>query len=154
MKTKTLALKLALVSTTLCFAGFSAQAQSQASGQSSGLDAASQDALQKTKALLTDQAQRDQYSKTNAEAAQADQNLKALMGNNSADTAQAYQLSSEIFDTLVKQTNGDPVALQKILSEAMKNPAAFAQQLTPEQKAKLSGLAQKAEAVKPSASKP
>lgn len=122
--------------------------------QSSGLDANSQKALDETKAMLNNRSQIDAFTKSNSEAAQADQNVKALMGNNAADTSAVYQLSSDIFETIAKQTNGDPAAMQKLLSEAMKNPAAFAQKLTPEQRAKLSGLAQKAEAVKPSASKP
>lgn len=145
--THSLALSAALVSALTL--GSAASAQSTV-----GLDPASQEALDKTKALLNDRAQVDAYSKTNKEAAQADQNMKALFGNNAADTSEAYQLSSQIFETLTKQTNGDPQAMQKILTEAMKNPAGFAQMLTPEQKAQLSGLAKKAEGVKPSASKP
>ena len=118
------------------------------------LDANDQKALEQTKAMLNDRKQVEAYTKTNKEAASADQQVNALMGGNSADSAEVYKLSSDIFDKLAQDSGGDPAAMQKILADAMKNPSAFAQKLSPEQRAKLGELAGKAEAVKPSASRP
>jgi hypothetical protein len=125
-----------------------------AQAQSKPLDKDANKAVQDTKAMLNDPSQINAYAKENKEAAQANDNVKALMGGNAADTADVYKLSADIFENLATESGGDPAAMQKMLAEAMRNPAAFAQKLSPEQRARLTELAGKAEAHKPSAARP
>lgn len=113
------------------------------------LDEADAKALEQTKAMLQDQKKIEAFAATNKDAAQAHQNVKTLLGNNPADTADLYKMSADIFDKMAKDAGGDPAVMQQMLQEALKNPAAFANQLSPEQKAKISELAGKVEARKP-----
>lgn len=120
-----------------------------------GLDVASATALKQTQDLLKDKAARDKAIKGDSHAVEADANAGRVAGT--AENKEAtYGLSSEIMAYLVKKTAGDPIALQKIMNDAQRNPEAFAESLPPEYQSKLRGLAGKIEADKklPPSTKP
>jgi hypothetical protein len=119
----------------ICLATVTAQAQARGSKPLSKDD---QKALDETQEMMRDRSAIDAYAAKNADAKAADAQVKALMGD---QTDATYDLASEIFGDLVRQANGDPVKLMKLVEEAKKNPEAFAKKLTPEQKAKINSMA-------------
>jgi hypothetical protein len=106
--------------------------------QAEELDSASQEALLKTQSLLKDKEQRGQAIKESDSAKAADSYVKGL----GTDTDGVYDLSSDIMADLVKKTNGDSAALQKLIEEASRNPAAFGDYLSAEQIQKIRKLAE------------
>lgn len=116
--------------------GFASIASAWASG---GLSKQDQEALDQTKALL--------------------QNPNALKGTGNADEkaalaavenltkgvpgaeASVQGLSASIFDDVVKKTQGDPAAIQKLLLDAQANPGKFMQSLSPTQQAEIRRIA-------------
>ena len=74
--------------------------------------------------------------------------LFELMGNSPQSNQDLSNTSASIFSDLAAKTGGDPEKLKKLLEEAKKNPEAFANQLSPEQKAAISELARKIESNK------
>ncbi|MES2857023.1 MAG: hypothetical protein V4692_14235 [Bdellovibrionota bacterium] len=117
------------------------------------LDAGSSEALVETQTLLTSPEALKAETAKNPKAKQVDDNVKFLMGNE-AQAAEVYKLAAEIFGTMVQKSNGDPEQLQKLIMEAQKNPAAFGQSFTPEQKAQIKSLGAKAEGRKPTSGAP
>ncbi len=99
--------------------------------QAKSLDDASEKALQETQALLGDQKQIQDFAKTNPDAAKANSNVQTMTGGNSEDSANVYRLASDIFGDMTKETGGDAAGMEKILANAMKNPQAFADKLSP-----------------------
>lgn len=93
-------------------------------GQAEELDSASTEALSKTQKLLTTPNLRDKAIHESAAAQTVDAQVRALAGNE-ANTEQIYGLSNEIFADLVKETGGDPVKMQEILSRAKDDPKTF-----------------------------
>ncbi|MES2964432.1 MAG: hypothetical protein V4760_11105 [Bdellovibrionota bacterium] len=132
MRTLTVLILASLVSLTT-------QAQSRGSEPLSKND---KRALEQTQDMLRNRNQVDAFLEKNPEARGADSNVQALMG---PDTDATYDLAADIFADLVKQTNGDPEKLMQLLEQAKKNPAAFAQKLSPAQQDKIRGLATKVE---------
>jgi hypothetical protein len=126
----------------------SAHAQ-QTSAAAQKLDAASARAAQETQALLGDQKAMQDYAKSHPDAAKAMGNVDSLTGGNAADSAAVYKLASDIFANMTKETGGDAGGMEKILAEAMKNPQAFANKLTPEQRAQLQSLTKSIESRAP-----
>jgi hypothetical protein len=114
------------------------------------LDHASEEALQKTQAMLGDQKAMQDYAKTNPDAAKTMNQVSSLTGGNEGDSAAVYKLAADIFATMAKDSNGDPAAMQKALTEAMKNPQAFADKLSPEERQKLQSVSKSIEARAPS----
>ena len=113
------------------------------------LDDASTTALQQTQAMLGDQKQIQEYTKTHPEAAKANSQVQSLTGGNSADTAGMYKLASDIFGNMTKDSGGDEAGMQKTLANAMKNPQAFAEKLSPDQQAQLKSLSTNIESRQP-----
>ncbi|MEK7691130.1 MAG: hypothetical protein AAB425_08930 [Bdellovibrionota bacterium] len=105
-----------------------------------GLDAASQEALEKTQRMLENaQAREEAIHKTGDRAVQVDQRVKAL-GGSADQTQKIYQLASEIFGDLAKEAGGDPIKLMQMMEAAQKNPEAFGNKLSPAAKAKIHQL--------------
>ena len=109
--------------------------------QSSYDDSANQEALEKTKQLLTNPEQRNQAIKGDANAQKADAYTKSVGGKHSDEI---YSLASKVFEKLVKKYNGDTAKIQQVLDQAAKNPASFAEsEFTAEERRALSELAAK-----------
>lgn len=108
-----------------------------------GRDATSSEALEKTQALLKNPALREQALKADPHARAADSQARALEGNGIPANA-IYDLSSEIFEDLVKEANGDPLKMQEILQQAQKDPKGFAERMSEKNKRKLRDLSGKA----------
>ncbi len=98
------------------------------------------EAMAKTQELLTNSKLRGDAIKGNPKAIQIDENLTKI-GASPATKEGVYSLSAQVFERLVAEANGDPEKLQKMMDDAMKNPAAFAQKLSPGEQQKLRSLA-------------
>lgn len=107
------------------------------------LGEAEQQGLKQTQELLRDKSQRDAFIKKDAAAKKADDVLNQLGGGNEQFNAEAYQLASEVFEVLAKESGGDPAKMNKAVQEYLRDPAAFAKKFSPEQKAKLKQLGEK-----------
>ena len=101
------------------------------------ISADNQEAIKKTQELLKDPANLQK----SAEASK----LFELMGNEAGSKQDLSNTTASIFEDLAAKTGGDPEKLRKLLEEAKSNPEAFANQLSAEQKAAISGLAKKIE---------
>lgn len=101
------------------------------------LDEHSQKALDETQQLLRDKKQREKAAGENDQTKKADSYIDEIGANKDA----TYDLSADIFAELVKRANGDPAVMQKLLEEASRDPAAFANSLSADQKAKIKGIA-------------
>lgn len=101
------------------------------------LSAGGQDPVKQTQELLKNPTN----LQGNAEASK----LFELMGNNPNANQELSNTTASIFADLAAKTGGDPEKLRKLLEEAKKNPEAFANQLSPEQKKAISNLATKIE---------
>ncbi|MEQ1875588.1 MAG: hypothetical protein ABL958_03015 [Bdellovibrionia bacterium] len=104
---------------------------------SDGLDAHSAKALQQTQELLRDKEKRKDAVDENDKTRAADTYVDAL----GADKDKVYDLSADIMATIVKRTKGDVKAMEKLMEEAMKDPAAFGKSLTVEQQREISNIA-------------
>ncbi len=114
------------------------------------LDPASEKALHETQALLGDQKAMEAFAKSSPDAAKAMNQVNTITGGNAADSAAVYKLASDIFTNMTKESGGDAGGMEKILSEAMKNPQSFAEKLTPEQRQQLQSLTKSIESRAPS----
>ncbi|MDZ4661033.1 MAG: hypothetical protein SGJ18_05380 [Pseudomonadota bacterium] len=108
------------------------------------LDKPTQQGLEQTVDLLNDSEKLEAVKNNDPKAKNLDKNLDSL-GFNAQQKKEVYGLSAQIFEQIVKETKGDPVKMQKLLEDAMKDPEAFAKKWTPEQKAKLKGLSAEVE---------
>lgn len=106
-------------------------------GVEATIGADNQEAIKKTQELLKN----PENLQSNAEASR----LFELMGNNSSANQDLSNTTAAIFADLAAKTGGDPEKLRKLLEEAKKNPEAFANQLSADQKKAVSDLAKKIE---------
>lgn len=104
-------------------------------------------AMDKTVQFLKSKSEREQYIKDNPDAQKADGAVKQILGDG-ADTDSAYAAAAAIFRQLATDSNGDFSEMMKKMGEAQSNPEAFYKSLSPEHKAMIKGLAEKAEARK------
>lgn len=117
--------------TLLIFLACSASAF--AGDSETALDGASAEALEKTKAVLTDPAQRaEAVGDPSNPAAAADRNLKSL-GLSPEAREQAYKISAEILEKWVHESGGDVGAMKEKAGTAQRDPASFAKELSPAQ---------------------
>ena len=100
------------------------------------------DALEQTQQLLIDPANRDEVIRGNADAKNTDKALNDLVGNR-VEQQRVYELAADILGSIVTKSEGDPQKMDKLLEDAKKNPEAFANTFTPEQKKTLSDIAAK-----------
>ncbi len=105
-------------------------------------------ALKDTQELLRSQSQRDKAIKESPDAANADRAVEQLTGT-AEGKQQVYELASDVMANLVKQTNGDTAKMNQLLEEAKKNPEAFANTFSSDQKQKLRDISQKIPAKMP-----
>lgn len=103
------------------------------------LDGADQEATTKTQELLKSKDARQKTIEKSEDAKKANAHLQGLTGGDEKLSQEIYELSAEIMPTLVEKSGGD----SKKMLELMKNPEAFANSWTPEQKEKLKRLAEK-----------
>jgi hypothetical protein len=112
------------------------------------LDAHQQKGLQDTQNLLKSKAERDAYIKKHKNAQEADDKAGAIAGSGEGKE-EIYDMSSQIFEKITQESNGDPAKMQKLLDDAQKNPEAFYNKyFTAEQKARLKKVADKSAAKK------
>ena len=104
----------------------------------------SQEALEKTTALLTTPSQRNEALQKDSKALEADQNVRSFLGSDK-NTEEFYKLASEIFKDQVNKGNGDVKNLESQMDEAKANPEAFGSSLSNEQLKQLRDLASKVE---------
>jgi len=102
-----------------------------------GLDRHSEKALMETQELLRNKQKRDEAIDANDKSRAAD----AYVDKIGADREKIYDLTADILATIVKRTKGDVKAMEKMMEEAAKNPEAFANSLTGEQKRGISEIA-------------
>jgi hypothetical protein len=105
-------------------------------------DAASQEAMAKTLELLRNPALRAGAVSQTPEGRSADQQLDALSGSPEI-SQEIYELSAEIFQDLVRSSDGDSLAMLAELEKAKSDPKAFAARLSPATREKLRSIAGK-----------
>lgn len=106
------------------------------------LDSSSQEALEKTKALLKNRDAREKAAQESDASQKAHYQAKQLMGSQQGTDA-LYGLSAEVFEHIVKTTNGDSQKMQEMLQKAASNPKAFANSLPPHLRQKIKDVSQK-----------
>lgn len=125
-----------------CFVSIQPGFCASAASSNGELDAASDEALAKTQALLRDPNQRAQATGATQQAQFVDKQAQSIAG--SPENANAiYDLSADIMESLVMKTNGDPAKMKELLDQAKNDPKAFAEKLTPEQQKKLLEISRK-----------
>lgn len=139
---------LAFACSVVCHSLVASQASAQVAGADRSADATAT-ALQQTQSLLANPQAVAEYEKTHPDAAKANANVQTLTGGNTQDTASLYKLAADIFENVVKESNGDPAAMSASLAQAMKNPQGFADKLTSQQQTELKSLTQKIESRAP-----
>ena len=108
-------------------------------------DPATQEALRETQAALTNPAERLKILRADPKADAMDAKIRSQLGS---QTEGAYALSSQLMETLVQKTNGDPVKMQEIMTQLMSNPQLLEQYLTPAQREQIHKMAGDMEAKK------
>lgn len=108
------------------------------------LDQASQEALEQTKALLSNPVQRNIAVQENENTRKADESVKRLGLSQEANEA-IYKVSGEILEKMVKDSNGDPAAMTEAVQKMMKDPESLEKILSPEQREKIRKLASESE---------
>ncbi len=103
------------------------------------LDKSSTEALNDTLDILRDSTKRKDVIKGDPKAQAADSQVKSVAGDEQ-NTQRIYELSALIMQNLVQQTGGDVDKMMKIIQAAEKDPAAFANTWSPEQKKMLKEL--------------
>lgn len=106
------------------------------------VDAASQEALVKTQAMLRDPDARAKAVNESPQAAFVDHHAQSL-GGNAENTNAMYDLSADVLGSLVQQTGGDAAKMKELLDQAKNDPKGFAEKLTPEQSAKLQDISRR-----------
>lgn len=111
-------------------------------GLADNLSQEQQKALNQVMSQLTNPTLRAEELKNNIKGQESDRALKDLGGEYSEEI---YQLAAQIMENLVREAQGDPDKMQQILEQAHKNPEAFANRFSEDQKRKLKDLAKKIE---------
>ena len=114
------------------------------SSWSEELDAYSQEALEKTTNLMNNPTERHEANSKDSKALEVDHNVQNLMGNKE-NMNEVYNLSAEIFKDQTHKAGGDVEKIKVQMKDANCNPAAFGNQLTPEQRQRIRELASKIE---------
>ena len=99
-------------------------------------------ALKEVMNQLTNPSARMEQLKNDKKAQDSDKVVKELGGEYSEEI---YQLAAQIMENLVREAQGDPDKMMKILETAQQNPSAFADTFSEEQKRKLKELGKKIE---------
>jgi hypothetical protein len=116
------------------------QAQAQLQARAQEMEPASEIALLQTQELLRDPKARHEAVKKDAKACDVDAGVRKIAGSQEAAEA-IYDLSADVMETVTREAGGDSEKMRGLLIEALKNPEAFVEKFTPEQKAKLKAIA-------------
>lgn len=136
---------LLTASLTLCSSTFAKGAQPIDQGL---LDSASQEALRKTQEGLTNPDARLKMLEGDAKGQEQDAKVRSMLGDQSEG---AYQISSQVLETIVNQTKGDPTKMQELVNQMLKNPQMLEQYLSAQQRDQIRKMASEIEAKKGSA---
>ncbi len=113
------------------------------SNQSQAWDQYDEEALQKTIQLLKNKTERENSIKGDEEAGKADAYTKNLFGGDSKSTNAVYELAADVFADLAKQADGDADKMKALIEQFQRDPAAFADKWSPEQKKRLKEISTK-----------
>lgn len=105
-----------------------------------GLSNEQQDALRKTQELLRDKNQRQRALEVDPKAKAQDASIDKSFGGDQ-NKQRAYEISADVFGSMVQETGGDDAKIQKMLQDAQANPEAFYNNMTPEQRQQIRELA-------------
>lgn len=108
-------------------------------GPEAKMDARDQEALQKTQQMLTNPVLRKEGMNGDKDALRWDSNAQELTGGG-RNKEDLYKIASDIFADMAKQANGDSIKMLEQLELAKKNPEAFYNSLSKEQRDKISEL--------------
>lgn len=106
-----------------------------------------EDSLAKTQNLLVNKNERQEAISANPDAVAMDERIQALTGD-PVTSDEVYKMAAEVMADLAKRSAGDPAKMMQELSNAQRNPAAFAEKLNPAQKSKLKTLSSQIESRK------
>ena len=120
---------------------FKIPAETSQQSNTKPLSEADKSALEKTKNLLTNSNERDSTISKDKDAA-ADLAVKDIT-NDKKTQDDIYKLSAEKFNSLVGSAEGDPNKMREILEKAQKDPEAFANSFSDEQKETLKNIGEK-----------
>ena len=101
----------------------------------------SDDPMLQTQALLKNKGARDQMIQKDQKAKMADDHVKSL-GLSGDKQEELYELSGDIFKTLVDGTGGDANKLNEKMQKYLRDPSQIEKDLTPSQKQKIHELSQ------------
>lgn len=102
---------------------------------------ADESALRNTQQMLKSKQQRNAAIKDDKIAVEIDKKVETLAGTEQ-NKEEIYDLASQLLETISREAKGDPEKMSQLLMEAQSNPQAFYEKyFTPEQKAKVRGIA-------------
>ena len=88
------------------------------------LNSQDQQALNQTQAFLQNKNARELYFRQNPETQKIFNSMNS-MGMNSQQKDQVFKISSDVFEKLANEAQGDSEGIKKILEQAQNNPEAF-----------------------------
>jgi hypothetical protein len=106
------------------------------------LDPQTAKALEETQKILNDPTARKSAAGKDPQALEVEKQIEAL-GGSPQNAAEIYRIASQVLGNLVTQTGGDPDKMMELLDKAAKNPEAFGNTLTQDQKNEIHTLSQK-----------
>ncbi len=105
---------------------------------------ATEEALRNTLEVLNSPSQRGEIISKDPAAKKADAQAEALVGTGE-NKDKLYALAGKLMESLSKKAGGDPEKMAKILEEAQRNPAAFAEGFSAEERKLLKEIAEGSE---------
>lgn len=96
--------------------------------------------MKQTQQLLKNREQRNHVIRQSPKAQSVDNSINEVVGGSDSHKEEVYNISSEVFGNFEGKS---PEEISGILEQASKDPESFYKSLTPEQKKKISNLAEK-----------
>src|SRR6185437_4064601 len=93
-----------------------------------------------TQDLLRNQADRQKAINGDSKAQSADGYVNNITGSNQQTNNDIYGLAADVFTNITKDSKGDPQKMQEEMDAFSKNPSAFLNKMTPEQRQKLEDI--------------
>ena len=118
------------------------------------LDKYSAEALSKTKALLQNQAQREDFVQNNPDAQGIDAKIDKLVGDNPEDKQKLYRLAASIMEKMTNESGGDSQKMLEKLMESQGDPKKFYDTFGAEHKEALRQLGESIESRQNNQNKP
>lgn len=110
------------------------------------MDEASQQALGETQKTMTNRVEREKIKKDNAALQQVDADVEALVGNGTNKDAM-YEAAAKILGDMAKDTDGDPDKMREVMQNAQRDPKAFLNSLSEDNKKMIRGIAEDIEKI-------